>query len=74
MKEGIKTVGGVIDSGYRGEVMVGVINLSDKEYVFEAGHKVAQMLIQKIESCEIVEADGLTETKRGKGGFGSTGK
>jgi len=54
--------------------MVGVINLSDKEYVFEAGHKVAQMLIQKVESCEIVEADGLTETKRGKGGFGSTGK
>ena len=74
MKEGVKTIGGVIDAGYRGEVLVGVVNLSDKEYVFEAGHKVAQMLIQKVKSCAIVEADGLSETKRGAGGFGSTGK
>lgn len=74
IKEGLKTLGGVIDSGYRGEVMVGMINLSNKEYTFEAGHKVAQMLIQKVESMPIEEVDGLTDTKRGTGGFGSTGK
>ena len=72
--EGLKTLGGVIDSGYRGEVMIGIINLSDKEYVFEAGHKVAQMLIQKIEQVEVEENEGLSETRRGKGGFGSTGR
>ncbi|MFA6315380.1 MAG: dUTP diphosphatase [Candidatus Paceibacterota bacterium] len=72
--EGLKIIGGVIDSGYRGEIMIGVINLSDREYTFEAGHKIAQMLIQKIESPEIEEVDGLSETERGHGGFGSTGK
>lgn len=74
IREGLKMMGGVIDSGYRGEVMVGMVNLSDKEYVFEAGHKVGQMLIQKVEQCEIEEIHNLTDTKRGKGGFGSTGK
>ena len=74
IKEGLKTLGGVVDAGYRGEVLVGVINLSDKPYTFEAGHKVAQMLIQKVESLPIQEVDELTDTSRGKGGFGSTGK
>ncbi len=74
MKNGIKTLGGVIDSGYRGEVDVGVINLSDKLYLFEKGHKVAQMIIQKIEQAEIIEVAGLSETKRGDKGFGSSGK
>ena len=74
IREGLKTLGGVIDAGFRGEVLVGMINLSDKEYVFEAGHKVAQLLIQKVERCDIEGTDDLSETKRGKGGFGSTGK
>jgi dUTP pyrophosphatase len=74
IREGLKTLGGVIDAGYRGEVMIGMINLSDKEYVFEAGHKVAQLLIQKVEHCDIEETKDLSQTKRGKGGFGSTGK
>ncbi len=74
IREGLKTLGGVIDAGYRGEVLVGMINLSDKEYVFEAGHKVAQMLIQKVEHCDVKESKDLSDTKRGKGGFGSTGK
>jgi dUTP pyrophosphatase len=73
-KAGLKTLGGVIDSGYRGEVLVGVINLSDGSYTFETGHKVAQMIIQKIEKPEIVEVHELSETKRGGAGFGSTGK
>ncbi|MEK7646243.1 MAG: dUTP diphosphatase [Patescibacteria group bacterium] len=74
IKEGIKTLGGVVDAGYRGEVLVGTINLSAEEYVFEAGHKVAQILIQKVEQMEIEEVSELTDTTRGQGGFGSTGK
>lgn len=74
MKNGIKTLGGVIDAGYRGEVSVGVINLSDKTYHFEKGHKVAQMIIQKIEQAEILEVEELNETERGERGFGSSGK
>ena len=73
-KHGLKTFGGVIDSGYRGEVSIGLINLSSEDYLFEKGHKVAQMLIQKIEHPEIVETVELSSTSRGEGGFGSTGK
>lgn len=73
-KAGLKTLGGVIDSGYRGEVLVGIINLSDTSYTFEVGNKVAQMIIQKIEKPQIVEVTELSETKRGESGFGSTGK
>ena len=73
-KFGLKTLGGVIDSGYRGEVMVGIINLSKDSYVIEKGHKVAQMIIQKREHCDIVEVNELSESERGAGGFGSTGK
>lgn len=73
-KFGLKTLGGVVDAGYRGEIMVGIINLSDEDYTLEVGHKVAQMLIQKVESPLIVEVESLNETSRGEGGFGSTGK
>ena len=71
---GLKTLGGVIDSGYRGEVIVGLINLSKKEYTVEKHHKVAQMLIQKVEYPIIEEVEKLPGTSRGEGGFGSTGK
>jgi len=74
MNNGLKTLGGVVDATYRGEVMVGMINLSDKKYTIEKGHKVAQMIIQKKETVSVVEVEKLSETKRGKGGFGSTGK
>ncbi len=74
IKEGIKTVGGVVDSAYRGEIMIGVINFSEKDYTFLKGHKVAQMLMQKKEKMDFEEVGQLTETKRGEGGFGSTGK
>ena len=65
---------GVIDSGYRGEVLVGIVNLSEDEHTFEKGDKVAQMLIQKVESIEIEEVEELDETERGEKGFGSSGK
>lgn len=70
----IKTLGGVIDAGYRGEVSVMVHNLSDTSYTFEHGHKVAQMIIQKVEFPDIEEVDELSNSLRGEGGFGSTGK
>ena len=73
-KQGIKTMGGVIDAGYRGEVIIGVINTSNEAYSFAEGDKVAQMLIQKIEHPEWKEVEELSETDRGEGGFGSTGK
>lgn len=74
MNHKIKTLGGVIDSGYRGESIIGVINLGTEAYTFEKGHKIAQMLIQKIEHLSVVEVESLSESDRGTGGFGSTGK
>ncbi len=71
---GLKTLGGVVDAGYRGEVQVGMINLSQKSYTIEKHHKVAQMLIQKVEGPSVEEATELSDTSRGAGGFGSTGK
>ncbi len=71
---GLKTLGGVIDSGYRGEILVGLINLGSETYKIEKGHKVAQMIIQEKVTAEIVETDDLENSARGEGGFGSTGK
>lgn len=73
-KYGIKGFGGVIDSGYRGEIHAGIMNLSDKYFKFEKGHKIAQILIQKIEEAIFEEVNELSESSRGKGGLGSTGK
>lgn len=73
-KFGLKAMGGVIDAGYRGEVMIGMINLGDKEYTFEKGHKVSQMIIQERLHAEIETVEELDDSSRGTGGFGSTGK
>jgi len=73
-KYGIKSFGGVIDSGYRGEIHAGVMNLSDKYFKFEKGHKIAQLLIQKVEHVDFEEVAELSDTSRGEKGFGSSGK
>jgi dUTP pyrophosphatase len=73
-KAGLKTLGGVIDAGYRGELLIGILNTSSVPYTFTRGQKVAQMLIQKVEHPEIVEVAELDETDRGSGAFGSTGQ
>jgi dUTP pyrophosphatase len=73
-KHGLKTLGGVLDAGYRGELLVGVVNLSGEPYKLEKGHKVAQMLIQEVAQPELVEVSELAASERGEGGFGSTGK
>ena len=73
-KRGIKTLGGVIDSGYRGEVGVILWNLSRNEQEIKSGERIAQLLIQSIATPQTVEVSVLTETDRKGGGFGSTGK
>ena len=64
---------GTVDEDYRGEVCVGIINLSDKPYEVKAGDRIAQMVVAPVVRAEIIEADELIETQRGEGGFGSTG-
>jgi dUTP pyrophosphatase len=76
IKHGIKTLGGVIDAGYRGEVAVGFINISKNDYQIQKGDKIAQMIIQKFENVSIEEVEELDDkdTHRGEKGFGSSGK
>lgn len=71
--EGVKTMGGVIDSGYRGEILIVLVNLGKNNYEIKKGQKIAQLLIQKIEEAKIKIADIVGETSRGADGFGSTG-
>lgn len=73
-KAGIDTIGGVIDSGYRGEIFIGLVNLSDIQYHFEAGDKIAQLLLQQVTCPEIIEVEDLESSDRGEAGFGSTGR
>lgn len=72
-KFGVKTLGGVLDSGYRGEYLIGLINLGQENFEIKKGQKIAQLLIQKVERPDITVVDELDETSRGTGGFGSTG-
>lgn len=70
---GLKTMAGVIDEGYRGEIKILIMNLSNENYKVEKYSKIAQLIIQKKEAVEIEEADDLDDTTRGDNGFGSTG-
>ena len=75
-KKGITVLNapGTVDADYRGEVGVILVNLSNEDFVIENGERVAQMVIAKHERAEWEEVKELTETDRGEGGFGSTGK
>ena len=72
-KFGIKSMAGVIDAGYRGEIRILLHNLSSDEFKIEKGMKIAQMLIQPVEQKQLIEVDDLDDTERSDGGFGSTG-
>ncbi len=72
--EGLKTMGGVIDSNYRGEVKVIIKNLSEESFNIVPGQKIAQILIQAICDFEITEENIKDQTAREAGGFGSSGK
>lgn len=65
---------GTIDSDYRGDIGVELVNLSHDDYVVQPGERVAQMVINKFEKIEFELVDELDETERGEGGFGHTGK
>lgn len=65
---------GVVDSDYRGEIMVGLCNVSDTPYTIEPDERIAQMVIAPVIIPQLVEVEELDKTERGEGGFGSTGK
>jgi dUTP pyrophosphatase len=75
IKNGITIINspGTIDSDYRGEIKIGLVNLSSEEYVVENGARIAQMIISKIEHAKLIQADNLEDTTRNSGGFGHTG-
>ncbi len=72
VKKGIDTGAGVIDSGYRGEIKVLLFNHSKEDFVIQKGDRIAQLLIQKIETVNFLTVTELNTTVRGGSGFGST--
>ncbi|MBQ3466686.1 MAG: dUTP diphosphatase [Firmicutes bacterium] len=75
VKHGIGLVNGVgtIDSDYRGEIKVALINMGETAFVVNNGDRIAQMVISPVVQAEIEPASELSDTSRGEGGFGSTG-
>lgn len=72
--KGIKAMAGLIDEPYRGELLVCMYNLNESEFVFEAGQKVAQLVVFPVLYPTFEEVRELSDTERGEGRFGSTGK
>ena len=70
---GLLNAVGVIDSDYRGEIKVGVINQVKEPYTIEPGERIAQLVIMPVATLPVEEAQTLGESERGAGGFGSTG-
>ena len=71
---GIVNSPGTIDSDYRGEIKVILVNLSNQEFILSPGERIAQMIVAKHERVEWEPCDSLEESERGTGGFGSTGR
>ncbi len=76
IKHGITLINcvGTIDEDYRGEVCVPIVNVSNEAYTIQPQERIAQMVIARVEQAKIEVVTELTETQRGEGGFGSTGK
>ncbi len=76
IKSGITVLNspGTIDADYRGEIKVILINLSQDDFTIKSGDRICQMVITKHEKAEFVEVNEISETERGAGGFGHTGK
>lgn len=76
IKHGITMINavGTIDSDYRGEIKIPLVNISNETYKIAPGERVAQMVIVKYETADVIEVEEIDETNRGVGGFGSTGK
>lgn len=73
-KHGLKTMAGVIDSNYRGEWMIVIFNTTDQDYQIKKGDRIAQVLIQKIETLPIEIVAELPESVRGENRYGSSGQ
>ncbi len=75
VKHGITLINavGTVDADYRGEVCVGLVNLSNEEYTIKPNDRIAQMVIAKVEKADIEVTTELAVSSRGEGGFGSTG-
>ncbi|CAI5979056.1 unnamed protein product [Closterium sp. NIES-65] len=73
LKHSINVGGGVVDYDYRGNVGVILFNHSDKDFPVKVGDRVAQLILERIVTPDVVEVEELDETTRGAGGFGSTG-
>ena len=73
VRHGVDTLAGVVDSDYRGEVKVVLINHGRVPFHVLAGDRIAQLLVQRVEQVEFAAEADLTTTVRGAGGFGSTG-
>jgi len=73
-RQGVHTLAGVFDAGYRGEYNVLLVNLSQQAYQVNTGDRIAQLVILPIIQAELIETEQLTDTSRGAGRFGSTGK
>lgn len=76
IKHGLVVANGIgtIDSDYRGEIGVIMLNISKEDYTIKPGERIAQMVIAKYEQVDLVSVDVLSDSERGQGGFGSTGK
>jgi dUTP diphosphatase len=74
VRHGIDTLAGVIDSDYRGEVRVVLVNHGDAPFSVAPGDRIAQLLVQRVERASFTSVSRLEETDRGAGGFGSTGR
>ena len=76
IKNGITVLNtpGTIDADYRGEVKIILINLSDTDFTINSGDRIAQIIFAKCEQMEVVSVETLSETERGAGGFGHTGR
>jgi dUTP diphosphatase len=74
VRHGIDTLAGVIDSDYRGEVRVILVNHGDEPFRVAPGDRIAQLLVQRVERASFAAVSRLEETDRGAGGFGSTGR
>tara|TARA_B110000858_G_scaffold189634_1_gene236611 strand:+ start:537 stop:968 length:432 start_codon:yes stop_codon:yes gene_type:complete len=73
VKNGLDVGAGVIDPDYRGEIKVVLFNFDKEPFLVKPGYRVAQLVIEKCETPEVVEVNKLKTTDRGEGGFGSTG-
>jgi dUTP pyrophosphatase len=71
---GVLNAPGTIDEDYRGEIKVILFNFGSEDFIIESGDRIAQLVLSPIYRAEVVESTNLSETDRGAGGFGSTGK